>query len=117
MIWEEGAWDQSVPDLPVKVHKHCIVISYSFPFVYWILIGGVQDGQPSKKTYFLTQFLEWIEGPELNVARSGAACGTVSDHFVVAGGYNDEGGYLSSTEVWSCFPYSSILYEYFFFLI
>ena len=99
MIWEEGTWDQSVPDLPVKVHKHCIVISYSFPFVYWILIGGVQDGQPSKKTYFLTQFLEWIEGPELNVARSGAACGTVSDHFVVAGGYNDEGGYLSFTEV------------------
>ena len=95
---DDGIWIEALPDLPVAVYQHCIVRSVLFN--HWV-IGGIQDGRPSNKTYLLnTLTYDWQEGPELNVPRSGASCGAVEnfDYIVVAGGYNDD-GHLSSTEV------------------
>ena len=97
-ISEEGIWEQALLDLPVKVHQHCVVYLLLYDF---IVIGGIQDGQPSKKTYIYSILQGgWSEGPELSVARSGASCGYINgyEHVVVAGGYNND-GHLSSTEV------------------
>ena len=65
-----------------------------------MVIGGIQGGTPSKKTYIFSYDLnDWYEGPELSVPRSGASCGVLNErHVLVTGGYNND-GYLSSTEV------------------
>ena len=92
-IWLE------VPDfLPVAVHQHCVT---AYPMFSHMIIGGIQGGHPSNKTYIFNSVqVEWKEGPELNVPRSGASCGVLDDDekIVVTGGYNND-GYLSSTEV------------------
>lgn len=97
---------QGFPDLPVGVHQHCILI---VPFYLTMIVGGIQEGQPSDKTFLLnSDSSAWVDGPRLNVPRSGASCNVLdvaSIHeqvIVVAGGYNND-GYLSSTEVLSCF--------------
>ena len=89
--------DETVPDLPIKVHQHCTV---SYNLFEYMVIGGIVDGKHSKRTFRWSPFyMDWFEGPELNVARSGATCGILeSDEIVIAGGYND-GGLLDSSEV------------------
>ena len=74
-----------------------------------MIVGGIQEGQPSDKTFLLnSDSSAWVDGPRLNVPRSGASCNVLdvaSIHeqvIVVAGGYNND-GYLSPTEVLSCF--------------
>ena len=94
----DGTWHKAFPDLPVKVHEHCIA---SLPSGETMIIGGIVEGRPSKKTYYSSYLQKrWHSGPELNVPRSGASCGGVNDagQVIVAGGYNDD-GYLHSSEV------------------
>ena len=90
-----GWWEEDFPSLPVEVHQHCTVL---LPNFVMLVIGGIQGGVTSKKTYIFQQFT-WREGPELKFPRSGASCGLVNnDQIVIAGGYNND-GHLSSTEV------------------
>ena len=92
-----GEWQQS-GNLPVGLHQHCIA---NLPPNGIIIIGGIVDGKPSKKTYISSTLQnEWYEGPELNVPRSGASCGDINNggQVIVAGGYNED-GYLHSSEV------------------
>ena len=85
------------PAIPVEVYQHCAVPLNNGGVM---VVGGIQDGTLSNKTYIFSADLEfWYEGPELNVPRSGASCGVVnSEEIIVAGGYNND-GHLSSTEV------------------
>ena len=94
----DGIWQQAFPDLPVELYEHCIA---NLPSDDIIIIGGILEGRPSKKTYiFSNQLNNWYEGPELNVPRSGAGCGAIDNnrHVIVAGGYNDD-GHLHTSEV------------------
>ena len=93
-----GEWSFALNDIPVKVHHHCTATVLGFLF---IVIGGIQDGVPSKKTFIYDALGSgWKEGPELNVPRISASCGSNNNNgqFIVTGGSN-ENGYLSSTEV------------------
>ncbi len=102
MLTEEG-WERNIPSLPVTVWAHCMVTVNSTTVM---VIGGVQNGQYSGKTYYFT-FGEqsWTEGPELKNKRRSHSCGKIRKDkesqemsIIVAGGYNGS-FYLSSVEI------------------
>ncbi len=102
MLIEEG-WESNIPSLPVTVYGHCMVTVNSTTVM---VIGGIQNGQYSGKTFYFTFGEEsWTEGPDLKHKRAGNSCGKIRRNkesqemsIIVAGG-NDDGSYLSSVEI------------------
>jgi hypothetical protein len=102
MLTEEG-WESNILSLPVIINGHCMVTVNSTSVM---LIGGVQNGQYSGKTFYFTLGEEsWTEGPEVKNKRSGHSCGKIRRNkesqemsIIVAGGYYG-GSYLSSVEI------------------
>jgi hypothetical protein len=101
VYFSDGTW-KKMPDLPTTVDHHCMVkVSSSIVMV----IGGVQNGQTSKKTFLLdTKENVWKEGPSLLKERAYLSCGLIrsiknSSEFsiIVTGGLY--GAPLSATEV------------------
>ncbi len=100
MLTEEG-WESYIPSLPVTIYAHCMVTVNSTTVM---VIGGVQNGQISGKTFYFTFGEEsWTEGPKLKIKRFGHSCGKIRRgkksqemSIIVAGGYG--GSYLSSVE-------------------
>jgi len=101
MLTEEG-WESNIPSLPVIINGHCMVTVNSTTVM---VIGGVQNGQYSGKTFYFTFGEEsWTEGPELKNKRAVHSCGKIRRNkesqemsIIVAGGY--DGSYLSSVEI------------------
>jgi hypothetical protein len=101
MLTEEG-WESNILSLPVIINGHCMVTVNSTTVM---VIGGVQNGQYSGKTFYFTFGEEsWTEGPELKNKRAVHSCGKIRRNkesqemsIIVAGGY--DGSYLSSVEV------------------
>jgi hypothetical protein len=102
MLTEEG-WESNIPSLPVTIDLHCMVTVNSTTVM---VIGGLQNGQISGKTFFFTFGEEsWTEGPDLKNKRDGNSCGKIRRNkesqemsFIVAGG-NDGSSYLSLVEI------------------
>jgi hypothetical protein len=71
-----------------------------------MVIGGIQNEQISRKTFYFTFGEEsWTKGPALKNKRDGHSCGKIRRNkysqemsIIVAGG-NDDGSYLSSVEI------------------
>ena len=101
MLTERG-WESNIPSLPVIINGHCMV---TVNLTTFMVIGGVQSGQYSGKTFYFTFGEEsWTEGPELKNKRAVHSCGKIRRNkesqemsIIVAGGY--DGSYLSSVEV------------------
>jgi N-acetylneuraminic acid mutarotase len=101
MLTEEG-WESNVPSLPVTIYSHCMVTVNSTTVM---VIGGIQNGQYSGKTFYFTFGEEsWTEGLELNHKRTGNSCGKIKRNkesqemsIIVAGGYDNS--HLSSIEI------------------
>ena len=101
MLTEEG-WESNIPFLPVTINGHCMVTVNSTTVM---VIGGVQNGQYSGKTFYFTFGEEsWTEGPELKNKRAVHSCGKIRRNkegqemsIIVADGY--DGSYLSSVEI------------------
>jgi hypothetical protein len=102
MLTEEG-WESNIPSLPVTVWANCMVTVNSTTVM---VIGGVQNGQYSGKTFFFTFGEEsWTEGPELKNKRGVHSCGKIRRNkesqemsIIVVGGY-DGFSYLPSVEI------------------
>jgi hypothetical protein len=100
VYFSDGTW-KKLPDLPTTVDHHCMV-KVSSNIV--MIIGGIQGGQYSKKTFLLDiKENAWKEGPSLLQERAKLSCGQIrsdknSSEFsiIVAGGDN---GHLVTTEV------------------
>ncbi len=74
MLTEEG-WESKVPDLPVTIFGHCMV---TFNSTTVMAIGGYQNDEVSRKTFFFTVGEEsWTEGPELKYETSYHSCGRI----------------------------------------
>jgi hypothetical protein len=101
MLTEDG-WESNIPSLPVTIHAHCMVTVNSTTVM---VIGGVQNGQRSGKTFYFTFGEEsWTEGPVLKNKRSFFSCGKIrrnKESIIVAGGW----------DVWSRLPSVEILSE------
>jgi hypothetical protein len=90
MLTEEG-WESNIPSLPVTIQYHCMVTVNSTTVM---VIGGIQNGQYSGKTFYLTFGEEsWAEGPELKNKRGHHSCGKIRRNkesqemsIIVAGG-------------------------------
>ncbi len=101
MLTEKG-WESNIPSLPVTIWGHCMVTVNSTTVM---VIGGVQNGQISGKTFYFTFGEEsWTEGPELKNKRRYHRCGKIRRNkesqemsIIVAGGW--DGSYLSSVEI------------------
>jgi hypothetical protein len=102
MLTEDG-WESNIPSLPVTIYYHCMVTVNSTTVM---VIGGVQNGQYSGKTFFFT-FVEesWTEGPELKNKRGVHSCGKIRRNkesqemsIIVVGGY-DGSSNLPSVEI------------------
>jgi hypothetical protein len=102
MLTEEG-WERNIPSLPVTMYAHCMVTVNSTTVM---VIGGVQNGQYSGKTFYFTFGEEsWTEGPELKNKRVLLSCGKIRRNkesqemsIIVAGGEYGS-SYLSSVEI------------------
>jgi hypothetical protein len=102
MLTEEG-WESNIPSLPVTVNAHCMVTVNSTTVM---VIGGVQNGQRSGKTFYFTFGKgSWTGGPELKNKRTTHSCGRIRRNkesqkmsIIVAGG-GDDSNYLSSVEI------------------
>ncbi len=102
MLTEEG-WKSNMPSLPVTIYSHCMVTVNSTTVM---VIGGIQNGQDSGKTFYFTFGEEsWTEGPELKNKRFDHSCGKIRRNkesqemsIIVAGGY-DGSSILSSVEI------------------
>ncbi len=103
-ILTEQGWESNVPSLPVTIYAHCMLPVNSTTVM---VIGGIQNGEYSGKTYFLTIGEErWMEGPELKNKRIGHSCGKIRRNkksqeisIIVAGGYINYFSSLSSVEL------------------
>ncbi len=101
MLIEEG-WESNIPSLPVTIVAHCMVTVNSTTVM---VIGGVQNGQYSGKTFYFTFGEEsWTEGPELKNKRRWHSCGKIRRNkqsqemsIIAAGGWDFS--YLSSYEI------------------
>jgi N-acetylneuraminic acid mutarotase len=101
MLTEEG-WASSIPSLPVTFVQHCMVTVNSTTVM---VIGGIQNGQYSGKTFFFTFGEEsWTEGPELRNKRGYHSCGKIRRNkesqeisIIVAGGWY--GSIVSSVDI------------------
>jgi hypothetical protein len=99
MLTEEG-WKSNIPSLPVTISEHCMVTVNSTTVM---VIGGVQNGQISGKTFYFTFGEErWSEGPELKNERIYHSCGKIRRNkdsqemsIIVAGGSD----YIASVEI------------------
>ncbi len=102
MLTEEG-WKSNIPSLPVTIYRHCMVTVNATTVM---VIGGVQNGQYSGKTFYFTFGEEsWTEGPELKNKRRYHSCGRIRRNkesqemsIIVAGGYVGSSR-LSSVEI------------------
>jgi hypothetical protein len=102
MLTEEG-WESNIPSLPVTIYYHCMVTVNSTTVM---VIGGIQNGQWSGKTFFFTIGEEsWTEGPELQNKRYFHSCGKIRRNkesqemsIIVAGGW-DGSSIVSSVEI------------------
>ncbi len=102
MLTEEE-WESNIPSLPVTIAAHCMVTVNSTTVM---VIGGVQNGQYSGKTFYFTFGEEsWTEGPKLKYERRWHSCGKIRRNkesqemsIIVAGG-EDGSSYLSSVEI------------------
>jgi hypothetical protein len=102
MLTEEG-WESNIPSLPVTISRHCIITVNATTVM---VIGGMQNGQLSGKTFYFTFGEEsWTEGPELKIKRTWHSCGKIRRNkesqemsIIVAGG-EDGSSYLSSGEI------------------
>jgi hypothetical protein len=66
-ILTENGWKNLLPPLPVTIYYHCSVLLNSSTV---LLIGGLQSGSYSTKTYlFNTGNNGWTEGPSLIAPR------------------------------------------------
>ncbi len=103
MLTEEG-WESNIPSLPVTIQAHCMVTVNSTTVM---VIGGIQNGQYSGKTFYFTFGEEsWTKGPELKNKRIYHSCGKIRRNkesqemsIIVAGGYFNGSSYLSSVEI------------------
>jgi hypothetical protein len=101
MLTEEG-WENNIPSLPVSIRYHCMVTVNSTTVM---VIGGVQNGYYSGKTFYFTFGEEsWTEGPKLKNKRKYHSCGKIRRNkeiqemsIIVAGGFG--GSFLSSVEI------------------
>ena len=101
-ILTEGGWETIMPSLPVTFADHCMV---TLNWTTVMVIGGYQNGQVSRKTFYYTLGEEsWTEGPELKIKRIHQSCGRIRRDkdsqemsIIVAGGY--DGLFLSSVEI------------------
>jgi N-acetylneuraminic acid mutarotase len=102
ILTEEG-WESNIPSLPVTIYCHCMVTVNSTTVM---VIGGIQNGQRSGKTFYFTFGEEsWTEGPQLKIKRSYHSSGKIRRNkesqemsIIVAGGY-DGSSTLSSVEI------------------
>jgi hypothetical protein len=102
-ILTEDGWKSNIPSLPVTIIWHCMVTVNSTTVM---VIGGLQNGQYSGKTFYFTIGEEkWSEGPELMHKRDVPSCGRIRKDkeskemsVIVAGGY-DGSSSMSSTEI------------------
>jgi hypothetical protein len=102
MLTEEG-WESSIPSLPITINAHCMVTVNSTTVM---VIGGVQNGQISGKTFYFTFGEEsWTEGPKLKNKRLYHSCGKIRRNkesqemsIIVAGGWIGSST-LSSVEI------------------
>ena len=83
------------PNLPFKI-KHHTMIYYDFNSIY--LIGGIQNGVISNKTWIINPNLDFhiTQGPTLQCERWGHACGKMISEdgkvvIILAGGISDNG--------------------------
>jgi hypothetical protein len=103
MLTEEG-WKNNIPSLPVTIYAHCMVTVNSKTVM---VIGGVQNGPISGKTFYFTFGEEsWTKGPQLKNKRRYHSCGKIRRNkesqemsIIVAGGSDGLFSYLSSVEI------------------
>ena len=75
ILTKEG-WKKIVPDMPVVIEHHCMVLVNTSTVM--MIGGGTPDAAYSNKTYFYNfEFNSWREGPSLILGRKYHACAMV----------------------------------------
>ncbi len=101
-VLTSSGWEIFSPPLPMTFVYHCMVLWNSSTV---LVIGGLQDGTPGFKTYFIQDKNRvWVEGPSINFQRYAHGCARINQDnrsqklsIIIAGGYATGG--LTSVEV------------------
>ena len=82
------------PALPTPLYGHCL---QKLNRSHFVLIGGHDGKNPISKVSFFDGS-QWIEGPNLRIARKYHSCALLHSLLVVAGGETVNGGITAEVE-------------------